>query len=251
MDLVRFFALRAQSRRATNGHVDWTNNLPPDVTDRNVINRSYFGAQISKDCDQPDPSNKRPSTPNNVRSQFGNVVRILSKLEEQTTVRTGLVVSDETVVTVGSYRHAGELELLPDDTEIQVVSCGQILATYKMKSARPISAKGKSPYLRLVVPGLKAEIPAPSFAMDDEKPWAFGKLYAVGYLALSEGLFRDRSERLRDRSEKRPDNNDRRVFRAEHIPNWTSVGDDDDDASDFDLDIPVAAGMIGSPGFFK
>jgi hypothetical protein len=38
------------------------------------------------------------------------------------------------------------------------------------------------------------------------------------------------------------------VFRARQIPSWTSVGEDDD-VERFDLDIPVAAGAIGSPVF--
>jgi hypothetical protein len=72
-------------------------------------------------------------------------------------------------MTVGNYRQTRELETLPDGTEIQIVSCGKILETHKMKSADPVSA-GESPYLRLVVLGLKAKAPAPSLPTDDDKP---------------------------------------------------------------------------------
>jgi hypothetical protein len=72
-------------------------------------------------------------------------------------------------MTVGNYRQTRELETPPDGTEIQFVSCGEILETHKMKSADPVSA-GESPYLRLVVPGLKEKAPAPSLPTDDDKP---------------------------------------------------------------------------------
>src|SRR5260370_11382429 len=161
VDLVGFFSLQTGQTRDPRGH--WTDGLPPDVTERKVIDRAYFAQQISNDCDAPDPIVKRRNIPDSVRSQFDNVVRILSKQDNQTVVRTGLIISDEVVITVGNYGHSQELETLPDGTEIQIVSCGKIIETHKMKSVGPVSATGKSPYLRLVVPGLKAKAPTPSF----------------------------------------------------------------------------------------
>ena len=81
-------------------------------------------------------------------------------------VRTGLTLSDEMVVTVGSYRRTRQLETLPDDTEIQAVNCGKVNNTYKIKSVRPFGAQGASPYLSLNVSGLKRKGPPPFRAGD-------------------------------------------------------------------------------------
>lgn len=246
VDLIGFFALQPNTSRLRDRSGNWTKGLPPDVTERKIVDRAYFGEQIGNDCDAQAPSDRSRIIPDKVKAWYGNVVRIVSGRGQQLSVRTGLVVADDTVVTVGYYK-SDKLETLPDGAEVQLVSCGKIVETHVMKSVAPVSPEGKSPYLRLVVPGLKARASAPTFPSDEERPWESETLFVVGYLERSDGLFRDRAEKRNIGV----DNNDRLVFRAQELPSWTSVGDDDDDAVRFDLDIPIASGMIGSPIFSR
>ncbi len=240
VDLISFFAMRPTLR-----YTDWIKHLPPEVTERKVIDRAYFADQISTDCETTDSSDRQRDVPDKVKHQYDNVVRIISGQDKQLLVRTGIIVADDAVITVGSYKR--QLQMLPAGTEVQVVSCGKVVETHKMESVAPASPAGKSPYLRLVVPGVKVKTPAPAFPTDDKTPWKGDPLFVVGYLERSDGLFRDRSETRKIGV----DNNDRLVFRARELPSWTSVGEGDDDAVRFDLDIPVASGMIGSPIFSR
>src|SRR5262249_29888740 len=139
-----------------------------------------------------------------------------------------------------------ELQKLPDDTEIQRVNCGKVHDSHKMKSVGPLSAAGKSPYLKLEVPGLKLKGTAPVISKDLSFDHSLASnLFVAGYLRRSDGIFYRRGERL----ETAIDNNDRLVFRARQLPKWSTVGDDDDDVDRFDLDIPFGPGLVGSPVF--
>ncbi|MDF0492730.1 hypothetical protein [Bradyrhizobium yuanmingense] len=244
VDLINFFSLQTERPRPRDQHGNWLKGLAPDITERRAIDRAYFQEQILPDCKQN--PNDEDTIPGEVRIQFDNVVRILSEHDGQKIVRSGLIIADDTVITVGIYRHTQELELLSAaSTDVQIVRCGKLLETHKTASVTPVSLAGGSPYLRLAVPGLKAKAPSPVLAADGDKPWKHTSLFVVGYLERSDGLFHDR----RERRQTGIDNNDRLVFVAQDLPYWTSVGEDDDDAERFDLDIPMASGMIGSPIF--
>ncbi|MGJ5181867.1 hypothetical protein ACQR16_34485 [Bradyrhizobium oligotrophicum] len=244
VDLINFFSLQTERPRPRDQHGNWVKGLAPDITERRVIDLAYFQEQILPDC-KPTP-NDRDTIPGEARIQFDNVVRILSEHDGQKIVRSGLIVADDTVITVGIYRRTQELETLSaTNTDVQIVRCGKLLETHKMASVTPVSPPGGSPYLRLIVPGLRAVAPPPTLASEDDKPWKHTSLFVVGYLERSDGLFHDR----REPRQTGIDNNDRLVFAAQDLPYWTSVGEDDDDAERFDLNIPMASGMIGSPIF--
>lgn len=82
---------------------NWLKGLAPDITELRAIGRAYFQEQILPDC-KPNPNDEN-TVPGEVRIQFDNVVRILSEHDGQEIDRSGLIIADDAVITVGIYRH--------------------------------------------------------------------------------------------------------------------------------------------------
>jgi hypothetical protein len=191
------------------------------------------------DCGPDRQPNMSQGIPAAITSHLSDVVRIVSLSNGEPIVRTGLISSDETVITVGNYQR-GSLTVLPPDTEVQIVSCGKVEQTFKVASSVPLSqGSASSPYLKVTVPGLKLQGEAPRFEYD-----TFGSLFVVGYLRRSDGLF----YQIRERPPPGIDNDNRRIFAGEKLSRWSDVGDDDE-TDRFDLDVPFGPGLLGSPVF--
>ncbi|UFZ08073.1 serine protease [Bradyrhizobium ontarionense] len=241
VDIIGLYALEARRFRSPGDGIDWLKGLPPDASDRKIVNAQYFQHRLMDDCPPPPSGASKRGIPDAVRSQFQNVVRIIYERKGAPVVTSGIILSDETAVTV--FPRRGPAAEIPAEMEIQLISCGKIFETHRVEKVSRIAED--SPFVRLTVPGLKATLPLPSItdaSLDD--PDRNRELYVVGYLRRTSGLYFGPRERVPDGI----DNNDRRVSRAEQLPSWSSVGDDDD-LGRFDLNVPYGPGMIGSPVF--
>jgi hypothetical protein len=232
VDLIGIFSRQSTfGRRRGN---DWTKTLPPIITERKVVDRQFFQERMLEECDAK-------GVPNAVKSQFANVVRIVSDSGERLPgVRTGLIVADEAVVTVGLLQK-DELETLPSNTRIEMVHCGKVVETYGMGTAVPISPS-ETTHIKLHVPGLKLGTAAPVINQDEDVSET-DHLFVVGHLQHADLLFRNYEERV----PRTIDNHMLRIFLGQKIRKWTSL--DLEGEGWFDLDVPFGAGMLGSPIF--
>jgi hypothetical protein len=224
----------------------WTKTLPASVSQREVINEAYFHDRILLDC-KPDGTlnDFAGKVPKQVVEQLQNVLRITFQSGDQVVVRSGLIVADESVITVGRLdRWERKWDSFPGG-QVQLVKCGELIQSHAVTAVERLS---DSPLFKLTVPGLKLPSSSPRLALDatsnDATP---DEAHLLGYVRRSDQLFAASSPT----SPPGIDNDNQWIMSGSiqtgRRPSVIGEQWREDHTIRFATDMPYAAGLVGSP----
>lgn len=192
-DIVALAAVESDFQYA---HLGWYDVLKSPVTDPAVVDWAYYGDRIKTDEDpSPLSSAGNDGAAAKILRQSPNVARISFTENGATLTMSGLVLSDDYVLTV-LFTDPDDSKL-PDGTVAQIVS-GKLVGPYRISDARMIGRgldSGDAFYL-LKVPGIHVVGPAPRLDFDANGDELNGvTLVVTGHLRNRQALFRAFKER--------------------------------------------------------
>jgi hypothetical protein len=194
-DLVRYLAITLPKPQLIEEDDDedrtaWLALLKSPLTTPQAVAQAYFSRTVHTAC-EPDAG-----VPDDVLKVKSNVVRITSFIEtsakkKRPVVTTGLAIGDGLVLTlVLQLRDTDDAASRFESATVDVSQCGQPASTMEVTSAMRLTpAVGRSPYVLLSVPTLKANNPERNLeALTEDQ-----KIFVAGYAPDVEQMFGESS----------------------------------------------------------
>jgi len=245
-DLIRYFAVT----RAVAGDrlkKEWIKYLPTSTTSRELINKTYFGTQIST-RENPDKG-----IDDDILTATQNIVRITRIVTNRRTNATrqihttGLIVNDDLVLTVvPGIQTENQINRYFVSTTVQFFGEGGLGKTFSVRSASFALPEGKSPFVVLSVPGLKRKIENPEREFNGPRTGRnLSGFVVAGFIRNTSLTFADRVA-VRQSDTSLSDNDTIHFLSGKFVADYDSDYIEDG-ARRVYLSAPFSPGLTGSP----